>query len=572
MDESLYSAFAEIVKQYPDHEAVAELQGGIFSAITYQSLHERVQQFAHGLRSNCAVGERIAVMLDNGSWWPTVDFAASYIGAVVVPVHTTYTAHYLDLVLRHAEPSVFVTQKKYFEKFADKLGSFHFKQIIIVDGMPLDTKGLSVMTADEVITAGSADSEPHLGTADDVHTIVYTSGTTGVPKGVMLTHRNLISNVAGAKAFIPITPDDRFFSFMPVAHILERTAGQFTPLLSGAAVYYARGRDTLVEDMQAAQPTVVVSVPRIFEKAHEKIIERFTNHALTHGLLKQAQKIARKSQRGIMNALDKVQFALFDKIIFAKIRAIFGGRLRFAVSGGASLGKHVAVFFEELGIIIVEGYGLTETSPIVTLNTLQQRKPGTVGLPMHGVDVKLDQTGEILVRGSGLMKGYYQAPDITAERIDSEGYLHTGDLGSFDTDGFLTIVGRRSEMIVLSTGRNIFPVPIEQAIEESKYIAQAMVCGDNQKAIAALIVPEFEVLEAWCKEQGISYRLPEVLGEQRVLDLFKGEITKMVSHLQHFEQARDFKLVAEEWTQENEMLTPSLKLKRGIIMSKSTFK
>jgi long-chain acyl-CoA synthetase len=320
--------------------------------------------------------------------------------------------------------------------------------------------------------------------------------------------------------------------------------------------------------MQRAMPTVVISVPRIFERVHEKILKKLTHTPLIHRLFVVAQRAAVRRQHSSLSFLDSVMYHIGERLIFHKVRHAFGGKLRFAVSGGAALPKHIAEFFESMGVLVLEGYGLTETSPVLTANKIEAHRFGTVGLPLASAELRIATNGEILARGASVMKGYHRAPELTTEVIDEAGWLHTGDIGVFDSDGYLSIVGRIKEMIVLSTGRNIFPVPLEQELEESPLILQAMVYGDNQRAISAFIVPEFKNLQAWCEKEGIEYELPKVLGEIRVIALYDTEIKKMLRHFPHYEQIRNFKLIAEKWTVENDMLTLSQKLKREKVQNK----
>ncbi len=259
-------------------------------------------------------------------------------------------------------------------------------------------------------------------------------------------------------------------------------------------------------------------------------------------------------------------YTIIDRFVFDAVRRVFGGKLRFAISGGAPLQKHIAIFFESLGMIIVEGYGLTETSPIITSNSLDDYRFGSVGKVLPQTEINIDETGEILMRGPGLMKGYYKAPETTVLAIDGRGWFHTGDMGFVDKEGFVTIIGRLKELIILSTGRNIAPEPLEQALEDSKYIKQAMVYGDKERNIAAIIVPDFKNLETWCTEHSVTYELPKVLKNTEVNKMYSSETDEKLKHFQTFEQVKNFQLIDKEFTIENEMLTPTLKMKRGNIL------
>lgn len=396
---------------------------------------------------------------------------------------------------------------------------------------------------------------------NDLHTIVYTSGTTGKPKGVMLSHKNIISNALAAKKHISVNPTDRFFSFLPLSHIFERTAGYYIPLFSGSAIYYSRNTKSIVDDIKIAKPTIFISVPRIFERVYEKIKIKIESKAILKSL--RAKKTIGDSDRV---SSTKFKAFLLRFLIGRTIRNIFGGRLRFAVSGGASLSKHIAEFFSIFNIIILEGYGLTETSPIISANKLSDYNFGTVGTSLDGVEVRLSSDGEILARGSNIMMGYYKDTEQTRQVIDQGGWFYTGDLGSIGKDKSVTITGRIKEMIVLSTGKNIAPVPIEQALEENIYIKQAMVYGDKAKYLSAIIVPDADSLMSWCKDNEFSYDISQILERGEVVRFYEDQVQIALMHFNELERPKEIKLVPETWTQEDDMLTPTLKLKRDKIL------
>lgn len=569
--QTIYRQFRKICDQMPDNEALAVLRDGRYESMSYRKLADNVSCLAAGLKMiGLTRGNTVAVMVDNGPEWVMIDLAAARLGLIIVPIHTTYNNHYVEYILNHADVSCLFVQDTYVKKISTIKRLESIRHVYVVGH---EQKSLLRNSRDhrELLGHDGLSSTDDARDDDldsrDTHTIVYTSGTTGTPKGVMLSHANLLSNAFAVTDKIPIYPSDRFLSFLPLSHILERTAGYYVPLFHGAAIYYTRGTQTLADDIKIARPTVLVCVPRVFEKVHEKILAKFSRTRIVHSAFKMGLSIAEKKAKGEVPLHEAVIWRIIDSALFHKVRAVFGDRLRFAVSGGASLPRHIAEFFEGLGIVVIEGYGLTETSPIVTVNTLKEHRFGTVGKPIDGVRVAVSSQGEILVRGDGLMQGYFKAPDITSQAIDQEGWFHTGDMGFVNDDGFLTINGRLKEMILLSTGRNIFPVPIEQELEESEYISQAMVYGDGQRAISAFIVPEFGVLRTWCKEQGVEYSRPGVLNNEKVLKLYQQEIQKMLTRFQSFEQVRHFKLLPKEFTQADDMLTPTLKLKRAYILN-----
>lgn len=567
--ETIYTRFQRTVSLYPDNEALAVLHDGRYEPISYRELDERVRRFAFALvEHGFKTGDKLGILVDNSVEWVTADLACAHVGIIVIPLHTSYNEHYVEQVITHSGLKHVVVSGQHADKLAKALQSLHLERIYLI-GSSVSFKNVQhVHDFHQLIEDGNAVSHEDQVAGNAIHTIVYTSGTTGTPKGVMLSHANLLSNIDAMTKAIPIFPTDRFFSFLPLSHILERTAGLYVPLLTGAAIYYARSPKTLAEDMRLAKPTIVLSVPRVFERAHEKILAKFSKNTLTQQIANKAMRVARACRHGSATFLDNALRPVFDKLVFTKVREAFGGRLRLAVSGGAALPMHIGEFFDGMGIPILEGYGLTETAPVVTVNTMEHRKFGTVGKALDGVSVRISQNGEILVKGPNVMRGYYAAEDLTKEVIDVEGWFHTGDIGSFDEAGFLTIIGRLKEMIVLSTGRNIFPVPIEQELEESPYIKQAMVYGDAQRHISAFIVPDFNQLKAWCEAQGIHYEIPAILTDAVVLDMYRAEITKCLVRMQSFEQVEHFKLLPQEFTVENDMMTMTLKLRRNTILSR----
>ncbi|MEK7584822.1 MAG: long-chain fatty acid--CoA ligase [Patescibacteria group bacterium] len=572
MYRTLAEEFHESASHHAEREAVAMLHDGAYQPLTYAELAKRVRSVASSLQADgVSKGDAVAIMLPNCPKWLIADLACAMIGSVVVPIHTTYNEHYVSYILNHSGAAYAFFGQSLYETHAETLSKSSLKRVYLVsDGEPSqnDTR---IKNFNDLLDH-DAEPRPAALTPDDLHTIVYTSGTTGQPKGVELTHKNIVSNVRAVTAHIPVFATDRFFSFLPLSHILERTAGYYAPLLSGASIYFGRGSKTMIEDIKLAKPTIVISVPRVFERVHEKVIAKFSRTPLLHRFFALGMHASHKRIAGHATALDHLMHGIFELLVYRKVKAALGGRLRFAISGGAALGKHIAEFFESLGVLLLEGYGLTETSPVLSANKPDHYRFGTVGTPLRTVEIKIGESGEILAKGDGVMRGYHHAPDATKEVMGDDGWLHTGDLGSVDADGFLTIIGRLKEMIVLSSGRNIFPVPTEQALEESKYIEQAMVYGaDNNRHIAALIVPAFDELHAWCDSHSVTYRLPGVLENSEVLRHYRSEIKRSLSRMQHFEQVEHFKLVPEAFTQENDLLTPTLKLKRGMIINRYNF-
>jgi long-chain acyl-CoA synthetase len=397
-----------------------------------------------------------------------------------------------------------------------------------------------------------------------------------MPKGAILTNQNVLTNIDNVLKYVPIYREDRFFSFLPLSHILERVAGQIVPLILGASIYYSRSAKTLVDDIKTAQPTMLISVPRIFEKIFDKIHDNLRESSkLKHYLFYQALKIASKThslerKNEHIDKLLSIKKFIFTQLVFKKIQNVFGGKLRLAISGGSSLDKRIARFFEDVGITIIEGYGLTETSPIIAVNKINNYKFGTVGHILPNLELKINADKEILVKGESIMNGYWQDEESSNQAL-KEGWFHTGDLGFIDQGGFLNIIGRKKEMIVLSTGKNIIPVNIELTLNYDRFITQSIVIGLNQKFVTALIVPDFEELEMYCQKHNIKCTKDrECLNKEAIHKLYKNRIDKVLKDFAEYEQIGNFYLVPREFDQEHDELTPTLKLKRENI--KSNFK
>jgi long-chain acyl-CoA synthetase len=424
----------------------------------------------------------------------------------------------------------------------------------------------------------------------DLATLVYTSGTTGKPKGAMLTHRNIVSNVKAAHKHIHIDDTDRCLSFLPLCHSFERTAGYYAMMAGGAEIYYAESVDTVAKNMTEAHPTIIISVPRLFEKMYNLITKSVEEgSAIKQAIFEWAINVGHKYAEG-KRGLISLQKKLADKLVFDTLKERTGGRVRLFVSGGAALPAEIGNFFMAAGLNILEGYGLTETSPVMCANQYGKERMGTVGSVLRGVTVGIQrledgaivsrvsgedyptdensEAGEILCKGPNVMKGYWNDEEATMQMIDGEGWLHTGDVGRF-TDGFLQITDRIKHMIVNAGGKNIYPGPIEDMFKTSKWIDQLVVVGEKQAYMGALIVPDFDMLEAWSKQQNISYSsIENLLEKQEVQDIYKKEISSYSKELASHEKIRDFRLMPNEFSVETGELTPTLKVKRRIIEEK----
>ena len=565
---NIYQQFSQVAKENLNRNALAYIKKQKYQKISYKHLDNFRLQIAYFLQKlSLQAGDKIGILLNNSPEWLISDLACATIGVIDVPLHTTYNQEQIKKIIEHAELKYLIIQDEYWNKHQVLWKTFDFERIIIVGNGNTDKNNISPWPKLEYqyslaeIDLDIDENKPH--------TIIYTSGTTGDPKGVVLSHKNLVADVMSAKRMVKITNKDRFFSFLPLSHAFERVAGYYGPMLSGASIYFARSQKTILEDIKYAKPTILTAVPRIFERIYDKIFDNIRSGSeFKKKIFFNALNLAKEKKKHTLNFGQKIIFYFLDLLVFKKIRNILGGNLRMAISGGASLNQAIAKFFASFGVLVIEGYGLTETSPIVAVNQVDDHKFGTVGKVLDCNQILINEDKEILVKGDNLMLGYYNNSEATQEAIDADGWFHTGDLGFVDTDGFLTIIGRAKDMIVLSTGKNIFPEPIESKINENKHISQSFVYGDKQKSISALVVPDFKELEKWCKEQDLVYVLPNILYNSKVLALYQAELDKQLIALSHLEKVSDFQLIAEEFSQENGLLTPSLKLRRRNIKEK----
>jgi long-chain acyl-CoA synthetase len=557
--------YKSIVKEFGTHTALAYLSDDHYKKISYNELNAYRRRLAdRWYNFGWVKGEKLALMLPNSPEWIISDLAAATLGIVIVPIHTTYNSEYIKKIIQHSDSKYLVIHRNYFDKHRSIIEGLDLSRVIVV-GDSQDLAGDHVHSWPILDEDKKLSRLPQDMSGDDVHTIVYTSGTTGEPKGVMLSHKNFIFDVEAAKRNVNIGHKDRFFSFLPLSHAFERTAGYYAPIFSGSSIYFARSKESIIDDIKKAKPTIINSVPRIFERIYGRVFDKIdTASKFQKKIFFKTLQLSVLKRKGDLRFFRYILWFFLDTIVLRKVRAVLGGRLRLAISGGASLDLKMLRFFENLGIKIIEGYGMSEAGPIIAVNNPNNSRPGTVGHALDCNDVQIGENKEILLRGSNVMKGYYKAEELTSEAIDEKGWLYTGDLGFIDRDGFISIIGRAKDIIVLSTGKNIFPETIENILNESRYISQAMVYGDNQKHISALIVPNFEQLKQWCAKHDLKFDLEDA----RIIDFYKDKINQRLKDHAKVEQINHFRLLAEEFSQENGFLTPTLKLKRYKILNK----
>jgi long-chain acyl-CoA synthetase len=553
--------------------------GGTYQPVSTAELVDRVRRLAKGLTSLGVVpGDRVALMSENGPHWPTVDFATLCIGGVLVPIYPTLLPDQSSYITRDCGAKVvFAETTAHLDGLLAHVAELpDVKQYVLIKGTSDDPR---VITMEALLERGAnPDVAQFEATAravkpEDLATLVYTSGTTGQPKGVMLTHGNLASNITAGMTVLPFENGFRGLSFLPLSHSFER-AVDYVYFYKACPIAYAESVATVPKNMLEVGPEIFVSVPRVYEKVLAKVQENVAaGSPISQRIFAWATAVGRQSIAWRLKlerppGLLGMKLAIADKLVFSKIRARLGGRFRFAVSGGAPLARDVAEFFWAAGVPIYEGYGLTETSPVIAANSKRGVKLGTVGKVIPGCEVKIAADGEILARGPNVMKGYWNLPEATAEAIDAEGWFHTGDIGEVDSEGFLKITDRKKELIINAYGKNIAPAPIENELKSSPYVGQAVVVGDRRKFIVALLVPEFDHLKGWASKQGLTAQGETLLADPRVRALYKEEVDKVNAHLPGYEKIQAWDLLPAEFTLETGELTPTQKVKRRVINEK----
>ena len=554
--------------------------GGAYQPISHRTLADRVRHVAFGLRAlGISAENRVAILSENRPEWAIADYACLLNGIADVPIYPTLPAEQVAYILRNSGAvALFVSTNDQAEKIRSVRTELPALQHVIVfdekaakDGeirlAALEAKGAAAMTPD---ASALFRAEALAITSDRVATIIYTSGTTGEPKGAMLTHGNIASNVAAVMDVLDMGPTDSSLSFLPLSHILERMF-DYLMFANGVSIAYVESMDTIAQNMKEVRPTFVVAVPRIYEK----IFARITDTALSAGGAKRAiflwaRAVGEKwtdvvlpgRKPGMLLALEH---GVADKLVFAKVRAAVGGRLRYFVSGGAPLSPEVHRFFFAAGLKILEGYGLTETSPVIAVNTPTHLTIGTVGEPIPGVEVKVAADGEILTRGPHVMKGYFNHPEATAEAIDADGWFHTGDIGTLE-DGLSRITDRKKDIIVTAGGKNIAPQPIENQVKTNKYVAQAVMIGDRRKFPLILVVPNFDQLGRWATYKNIpSKDHRDLINNPLVRAKMEREVIGGLEKFAHFEKPKKVVLLEHDFTIESGELTPTLKVKRRTV-------
>ncbi|MCW8822977.1 MAG: long-chain fatty acid--CoA ligase, partial [Ignavibacteriaceae bacterium] len=560
----------------------------VYKGISYKELKDETDLFAYGLvELGLKKNDSVALISENRPEWVYADFAMQMLGIINVPLYPSLTSDSIEYILNDSESKAILVSTGFQLNKVLKIikNCKHLKQIIIFNEQEDGDGKTNILTFKQVQEKGKdrKKSNPDLLKKtsgeikeNDICTIIYTSGTTGEPKGVMLTHKNIISNVNAALEIYPITKDDIFLSFLPLCHIFERMAGYYTAFAAGSTIYYAESIEKVATNLIEAKPTLMTSVPRLFERIQSRIIKNVESQSVTkqkifYWALEMGKQFVAAKKKGSIPLTLSAKHKIADKLVFKKLRERTGGRLRFFISGGAALSKELGEFFEAVGIQIVEGYGLTESSPVIAGNRPDDYKFGTVGKPLPGVEIKIASDGEILARGPNIMKGYYKKKKETEETVIN-GWLHTGDIGVFDSDGFLMITDRKKHLFKTSAGKYIAPTPIENIFLTSKYIDQFVLIGDRRTFLSALIVPDYEALKEYADAHKISYTdESELTGNEKIYKLIEDDMSKLQKKLANYERVRKFALLDQPFTIETGEITPSLKIKRKVVEEKYNY-
>jgi len=581
--QTLAEMIVQSTQKYSDNILYGYKENKVWKTIDYSNGWKRIVKIGNGLRHlGLKKGDHVSIVSENSLWWALSDYATLCVRGILTTIYPTLTAKQIKWILLHSESKyLFCENKKQAKKILSNISHLHnINKIIMMDNSKIDNE--KFITIEELMNYGIEYKKKHPTEfddnikkikKDDVFTLIYTSGTTGEPKGVMLTHENMISNLLGAVNALEITEKDTLLSFLPLSHSFERMAGHFLPVFVGAQIWHAENILKVAENIREVKPTLMVSVPRLYERIYTKIISNVEADSVVKRKIfwwavnTGKKMLDRKLHNKKIGLLLSQNLKIAEKLVYSKIREKVGGKLKFFISGGAPLPKEIGEFFNAIGVIILEGYGLTETSPVITVNLLEKNKIGTVGKPLFNVSVDIAHDGEILMKGTNLMKGYYKEEAATQELIDRDGWFHTGDIGELDEDGFLKITDRKRNIIVTAGGKNIAPQPIENVLSTSKWIDQVVIIGDRRKYLTALVVPSFPNLEEWAKNNGLKWNsVGELVKLQEVKKIYDQTILESMEGFAQFEKVRKYKLLTEEFTIENGELTPSLKIRRKIVM------
>ena len=584
MSSTLIRIFLDTVEKRDKPALFMRKTAAGWESIPSRKARADVEQLAHGLASlGVSRGDRVALISENRYEWALTDLATLSLGAVTVPIYPTLTAQQCRYILENSEAKVaIVSTPAQFDKISTASeGLPALSTLVAMDPAPTGTHRARAFASLLQEGATRAAAAPHQYrewveqvSPEDLATIIYTSGTTGEPKGAMLVHRNIASNVEACLQVVDLGPTDSCLSFLPLCHIFERMAGLYAMLRAGATIAFAESIDTVAANAVEVKPTILTGVPRFYEKVYARVMENaLSQPALRKNIFFWGLNIGTQAARVRFSGhqptgLLALQARIADKLVGAKVRERVGGRLRFCISGGAPLGPKVMEFFFAVGIPVIEGYGLTETSPVICLNVPGRERPGAVGPPIPGVEVRIGEEGEILTRGPHVMQGYFRNDEATRTAL-AGGWFHTGDVGHLDEDGFLHITDRLKDLLVTAGGKKVAPQPLEGRLKTSKWISEAVMLGDQKPYCVALLIPNFANLEAEAKAHGWTLASrAELLRRPEVRALYQAEIDKLNADLAQFETIKTFELLDRDLSPEAGELTPTLKVRRRVIMQR----
>jgi len=580
---TLTQLFYEAVERHDKPNALQYKRDGRYRPISHRELVERVRHVGLALlQRGLRPGDRIAILSENRPEWAIADFACLTAGLTDVPLYSSLPADQLIPMLTDSgAAAIFVSTTTQAAKLATIRSRLPALRLAIsFDETPFPGVDLSMR---ELEAVGAAVDTPDAARQyrdralavrpQDLATIIYTSGTTGEPKGVMLTHDNIYSNVAAARTVLPFFGTDVSLCFLPLSHIFGRMADHYLMFAVGTSIAYVESIDSLLANLGEVRPTFVLAVPRVYEKVYAGVLEQAHRSPLRRRFFEWAVGVANQwaDARLAGRAIDawlSFRYGIAQRLVFRRLKQRLGGRLRFFVSGGAPLAPDINRFFYAAGLTILEGYGLTETSPVITVNTPERLRLGTVGTPIAGVEVRIAEDGEVLTRGPHVMRGYFNRPEDTRAAIDPDGWFHTGDIGDLN-DEFLTITDRKKDLIKTSGGKFIAPAPIENRVRASPFVSQVVVIGDRRKYSVLLVVPNFDRLQAWAKTNGLTWATPgELIALPAVHQIMEEETLGRLGGMATFEMPKRIALLEHEFSIDSGELTPTLKVKRRVIDEK----
>ncbi len=574
MIKTLFEFYYHQLDNNPKKDAFTQKEQGVWNSLSTQDFVNKANQFSSGLiQLGIQKGDRVAVIANNRTEWHLTDLAVQQLGIINVPLYPNITEADYEYILNDCgAKAVFISSEEILNKILNIKDNVPSLQYVYSFNQIIGQKHYSELLINEINEEGIANTKKEIN-EEDVATLIYTSGTTGNPKGVMLTHQNLVSNVLGSEDRLPTGDNQRAISFLPLCHVFERMI-DYLYIYKSVSIYYAESIEAIGDNLKEVKPHIFGTVPRLLEKVYDKIVAKGT--ALT-GIKKKlffwALELGLKYdpiQSG--GAWYNFKLKIANKLVFSKWREALGGNVMALASGGAALQPRLARVFTAAQIPVLEGYGLSETSPVIAVNSLLPGGTmiGTVGKVLDNLDVKIAEDGEIIVKGPSIMKGYYNQPELTKEAIDEKGYFHTGDIGEFVDGKYLKITDRKKEIFKTSGGKYIAPQVMENRFKESRFVEQAMIIGEGEKMPAAFIQPDFSFLKDWCEREKITYTTnQEMIKNNEVIARYDDEMKQLNADFANYEQVKRFELVGEPWTIDNGELTPTLKLKRKNILAKN---